>query len=94
MQGRPDAMGMRHAASQLRSKADRATAVSARVERQVASMGFTGPAADQFRSAMAAEQDRMRRVAVELMRVAESLEQAAARVDVDPEGFYGAGVRP
>ena len=89
MQQRPDAMGMRHAASQLRSKADRAVAVSARVEHQVASMGFTGPAASQFRSAMAGEQDRMRRVAVELVRIAEALEQGAARVDADPAGFYG-----
>ena len=44
-QQRGDAAGMRHAASQLRSKADRVAAVAERLENQVAAMSLAGPAA-------------------------------------------------
>jgi uncharacterized protein YukE len=93
MQGRPDAMGMRHAAAQLRNKADRTFAVSARVGRQVGSMGFAGPAANQFRSSMTSEADRLRQVASILHQMADLLDQSAARVDADPVGFYGTGAQ-
>ena len=59
MTARPDAMGMRHAASQLRGKADRVSAVHNRLDGQVAAMTFTGPAAQRFRNIMTAEMHRL-----------------------------------
>lgn len=93
MQTRPDAMGMRHAAAQIRTKADRTFAVSGRVGRQVSSMGFAGPAANHFRLSMASEEDRLRQVAAILNQMADVLDQGAARVEADPAGFYGTGAQ-
>ena len=91
MQARPDAEGMRHAASQIRSKADRAAVVLSRLENQVDSMIYAGPAADQFRVAMNLERYRLREIVTALGRVTDVLNSAAARVDADPLGFYGTG---
>lgn len=91
MQGRPDAMGMRHAASELRVRADRVGAVVARLEARVPSMVFAGPAADRFRGQIAAEQARLREVMRILDEAADALMRGAAAVEADPTGFYGGG---
>lgn len=90
MQTRPDAQGMRAAASQFRSKADRVATVSSRLATQLGSMTFAGPAADQFRSAVSWEQHRLKVIASALAQAADVLNQGAARVEADPLGFYGA----
>lgn len=89
MQGRPDAQGMRHAAAQFRDKANRVAAVAGRVEAQVASMVYAGPAAAQFRAAMDHERWRLREITKLLGQAADALTQAAATVEADPAGFYG-----
>jgi uncharacterized protein YukE len=86
---RPDAMGMRHAAAQLRVKADRAAALHARLNRHVSGMTFAGPAADQFHVAMGVEQYRLREVSRILDQAAQGLDTAAAQVEADPTQFYG-----
>ena len=91
MNGRPDAMGMRYAASQLRGKADRIALVAGRLGTQVESMTFAGPAADQFRAAMRSDGAQLRAVARILAEAADALSQAATRVEADPTGFYGSG---
>lgn len=90
MQGRPDAQGMRYAASQFGSKADRVVVVLSRLDVQLNSMVYAGPAADQFRAAMTWEGQRLREIVTALGRVVEMLNAGAARVEVDPLGFYGA----
>ena len=94
MTARPDAMGMRHAASQLRTKADRVSAVHNRLNSQVAAMTFTGPAAQRFRNVMTAEMHRLREVARVLTDMAAALNQAATNVEADPLGFYQPGNTP
>ncbi len=47
------APGMRHAAAQLRERADRLASVISRIDGQLTSMSYSGPAADRFRSTMA-----------------------------------------
>lgn len=80
---------MRHAASQLRSKAERTAAVLGRVDGQVSSMTFAGPAADQFRAVMGYERYRLGEIARILGQAADTLNDAANRVEADPLGFYG-----
>ena len=87
-QQRGDAAGMRHAASQLRSKADRVAAVAERLENQVAAMSFKGPAAARFRNVIADQVSRQRKVASVLGEMATVLTHAAAAVEADPIGFY------
>ena len=89
MQGRPDASGMRHAASQFRAKADRVAVVLSRLEGQVDAMVYAGPAADQFKAAMGTERHRLREIVTALGRVTDLLNEGAARVEADPLGFYG-----
>jgi uncharacterized protein YukE len=81
---------MRIAASQFGSKADRAAVVLSRLNAQVNSMVYTGPAADQFRAAMAFEMERLREIIAAIHRVVEVLNAGAAKVEADPLGFYGA----
>jgi uncharacterized protein YukE len=90
-QQRGDAAGMRHAASQLRSKADRVAAVAGRLEGQVAAMSFAGPAAVQFRGVIGDQVRRQREAARILNEMAGALTNAAASVEADPVGFYGSG---
>ena len=87
---RPDAQGMRHAAAQFRSKADRVAVVLNRLDGQMNSMVYAGPAADQFRAAMSSERNRLGEIIKVLGRVTEVLNEAAARVEADPLGVYGA----
>lgn len=89
VQARPDAVGMRFAASQFRSKADRLGVVLGRLDGQVGSMTYAGPSADQFRAAMAEERGRLAEIMQVLGRVSDLLNDGAARVDADPLGFYG-----
>ncbi|HZX55094.1 MAG TPA: hypothetical protein VFE86_10460 [Ilumatobacteraceae bacterium] len=88
--GRPDAQGMRIAASQFSSKADRTAVVLSRLNAQVNSMVYAGPAADQFRAAMSFETERLREIIAAIGRVVETLNAGAAKVEADPLGFYGA----
>lgn len=88
---RPDAMGMRHAASQIRSKSDRVAVLLGRIDRQTAAITYVGPAADQFRQRLAAERHRLREVQRILGELADALNQGAASVEADPAGFYGGG---
>jgi uncharacterized protein YukE len=81
---------MRIAASQFGSKADRTAVVVNRLNAQVNSMIYTGPAADQFRAAMSFEIERLREIIAALGRVVELLNAGAAKVEADPSGFYGA----
>ena len=87
---RPDAQGMRHAAGQIRAKADRVAAVTRRLDAQVGSMVFAGPAAEHFRAVMQIERQRLGEIARALVNVADVLADAAAKVEADPLGFYGA----
>ncbi len=91
MQQRGDAAGMRHAASQLRSKADRVAAVAGRLEHQVAAMSFAGPAAAQFRGEITDQVRRQRELSRILDEMAGALTNAAVAVEADPVGFYGSG---
>jgi uncharacterized protein YukE len=91
MQTRPDAQGMRHAAGQFRSKAERVAAVVNRLNAQLATMAFAGPAADEFRSAINAERARLGEVMRILGQAADVLHSSAASVDADPAGFYSTG---
>jgi uncharacterized protein YukE len=86
---RPDAQGMRHAAAQFRSKGDRVAVVLSRLDGQLASMVYAGPAADQFRAAVNWERDRLRQILNALVRVADVLNEGAARVEADPMWFSG-----
>jgi uncharacterized protein YukE len=81
---------MRHAASQFRSKGDRVAVVMSRLDSQLASMVYAGPAADQFRAAVNSERERLRQILNALTRVADVLNEGAARVEADPLGYYGA----
>lgn len=94
MLGRPDAIGMRSAASQLRTKIDRIAAVVARLEARVPSMSYTGPAADRFRVRIATQVARLREVMRILDEMADALVRGAAAVEADPSGFYAGGGRP
>lgn len=88
---RPDAAGMRHAASQIRARSERVASMLARLDRQTESMSYTGPAADQFRRNLAAERHRLREIMRILTEVSDALMQGAANVEADPVGFYGSG---
>ena len=91
MQTRPDAQGMRHAASQFRSKAERVAAVISRLDVQLGSMSFAGPAADEFRAAVNADLARLREIRRILGQAADLLNSGAANVEADPLGFYSTG---
>ena len=91
MQGRPDAQGMRHAAGQFRSKGDRVAVVTSRLELQLGSMSFTGPAADEFRAAINGELGRLREITRILGQAADLLYSSAASVEADPSAFYSPG---
>jgi uncharacterized protein YukE len=84
MTGRSDAEGMRHAAAQLRGKADRIAMVLARLDRQVASMTYAGPAADEFRGVMAAQRVQLRETTRILCETADILSRSAVRAETDP----------
>jgi len=88
---RPDAQGMRHSADQFRSKGDRTAVVTNRLEAQIGSMSFMGPAADELRAAINAELGRLREITRMLGQAAELLYSAAANVEADPLGFYSPG---
>ena len=88
METRGDAAGMRHAATQMRAKADRAMTVSRRLYSLGASMSYAGPAADRFRSSIAFEETQLHAVAQILIEMADALNRGAASVEVDPVGFY------
>jgi uncharacterized protein YukE len=81
---------MRHAASQFRSKAERVSVVLNRLDGQVNTMVYAGPAADQFRATMNAERNRLSEIVKALAQVADVLNEGAARVEADPLGYYGA----
>ena len=94
MQTRPDAQGMRYAASQFRSKADRVATVMRRVDTQVGGMDYSGPAADKFRSEMRAQRSELQEALTVLGRVADVLNDGASRIEADALGLYanpGAG---
>jgi hypothetical protein len=91
MQARPDAAGMRYAASQIRVKADAVGAVIGRVDAQVGAMVFAGPAADQFRAGIAHERWRLTEVTRIMAEASALLTRAAAQVEADAVGFYQAG---
>ena len=93
MQVRPDAAGMRLAASQIRSKSDRIGVVLSRLDAQIVSMTYAGPAADQFRATMADEKRRLTEASRILAKAADVLIRGAANVEADPLGFYGSGGR-
>jgi hypothetical protein len=65
--------------------------VVSRLDGQVGSMVYAGPAADQFRAAMNWERTRLTEIVTALGRVTDVLNEAAARVEADPLGYYGAG---
>ena len=90
-QQRGDAAGMRHAASQLRARADRAAAVAGRLENQVAAMSFKGPASARFRAVIADQVSRQRQASRLIGEAAGTLTQAAASVEADPIGFHSPG---
>lgn len=87
MQPTAQAAGMRHAAAQLRAKAERVSAVMGRLDAQVGAMVYSGPAADQFRAVMAAERDGLTTARSVLGQAADLMDRAAARVESDPLGF-------
>ena len=82
---------MRDAASQLLSKADRIGVVLNRIDAQVGSMTYAGPAADRFRGTIATERDQLVQVARVLRETSDALNRSAARIEADPTGFYGTG---
>jgi uncharacterized protein YukE len=86
---RPDAMGMRHAASQFHSKAERTASVSARLDAQVGAMTYAGPAADQFRAAMNQIHNALAINSGVMRQLADALNSAAVAVEADPARFYG-----
>lgn len=90
MNTQPAAAGMRHAATQLRSKSDRVATVLSRVNAQVAAMTYAGPAADQLRAAMSHEQSAMKESVRILGEAADIMDRGAARLEADPLAFGAA----
>lgn len=84
---------MRFAASQIRAKVDRVGVVLARLDAELVSMTFAGPAADQFRAAMADQMRQLTEASKILARAADALIRGAANVEADPIGFYESGGR-
>ena len=83
MTGRPDVEGMRSAATQLRGKVDRIATVLSRLDRQVASMTYAGPAADQFHVVMANERVQLLETTRILSETAGVLTRSASRAEID-----------
>lgn len=86
-----DANGLRHAAAQLNTRADRAVAVRARIVNQASQMTFAGPAADSFRQRVN-EMAEFLSLNISLIReVADKLTAAAAQIEASDQ--YRGGPR-
>jgi len=81
-----DAVGMRRSAVELLARSDRLGAVIGRLDAQLGSMGYAGPAADRFRLSMGEK----RRVTAEAQRIlreaAEVLNRTAAATEASASG--------
>ncbi len=76
-----DPASMRAAAAQLRLRAETLTAIAGQVDSGVAGMTFAGPAADQFRAAIAGGNTNLRAVCGRMVATAETLVRHAAIVE-------------
>jgi uncharacterized protein YukE len=78
-----DAAGMRSAAAQLRGRADRLSAVIARLQSQTGSMSYTGPAAERFRVAINDNTDQLAEVRRMMAETADILLNSAAQTEAN-----------
>ncbi|MEJ7707556.1 MAG: hypothetical protein WKF82_09995 [Nocardioidaceae bacterium] len=76
-----DPAGMRAAAAQLRWRAERLGLLAGQVDQAVASMTFSGPAADLWRPAVADQSARVRASMARLEQLAETLLREATIVE-------------
>jgi len=76
-----DAEAMRRSAAGLRSRAQALGRIGARLDTQVAGMTYRGPAAERFRTTVAARRSEIARAAGELESMADALARAAITVE-------------
>jgi uncharacterized protein YukE len=81
MEPHGDPHAIRHHAFVLRSAAESIGSLVRRIDHQVGTADFHGPAAARFRASMAERTHRGARVAAELDDLADQLVQAAARAE-------------
>jgi uncharacterized protein YukE len=76
-----DPHAIRHQAFVLRAAAESVSSLVRRLDHQVGTVDFHGPAATRFRASMAERTHRGARVATDLDDLADQLVQAAARAE-------------
>jgi hypothetical protein len=81
MEPHGDPHAIRHQAFVLRSAAESVGSLVRRIDHQVGTVDFHGPAAARFRASMAERTHRGARAAADLNDLADQLVQAAARAD-------------
>ena len=81
-----DAAGMRHAAAQLQSRAERIGGVINRLDAQVAAMTYAGPAADRFHASIAEHRAVLANTQGILRGAADTLVQGAANAEAQTWG--------
>lgn len=71
------APGLRMAAAELNGRVDRLSAVISRVDTQIASMTYAGPAADRFRSSLAYYRSELMKTHANMTETVNILNRAA-----------------
>lgn len=82
-----EAEHLRRTAAALDQKAADLVGVSQRLARQVAGMVYAGPAADEFRGAMAGKQQQLAKAAADLQAVAAAMVRSATEIEARVGGW-------
>ena len=86
-----DVEGMRRTAANLRTRAAELATAGARLDAQLASMVYAGPAADRFRATVSDRRRRIGQAASEMHASADTLTRAAFTVESSLGQTGGAG---
>ena len=87
-----DPVALRSTAAQLRREADTVVTVSRGTTQRVAAMAYAGPAADQFRSGIAAAGTSAEQIATRLLELAAWLDQCAVQAEAEIAARRAAGL--
>jgi uncharacterized protein YukE len=84
------AAGMRRGAAKLRQRAAELAAINARLDAQIASMAYAGPAAERFRGDMATTRHGIATAAAHVQSLADTLVRNAAATEaaLGPSGGH------
>jgi hypothetical protein len=87
-----DPVALRGTAAQLRREADTVVTAARSTTQRVAAMAYAGPAADQFRSGIAAAGASAEQIAARLLELAVWLDQCALQAEAEIAARRAAGL--